>query len=292
MAGCPEAGAANDQSKMPSKIRDSFCREVAKADRDINLAYAAMLFSEYLAEPFDSTLYLSLLDEMATIIEQAVLAAKTDLEIIKAINQYLFEELKFSGNQQNYYVPQNSFLNMVLDLRLGIPISLSAIYLELGWRLGLPMWGIGLPGHFIVGYGSTTDPIYIDVFGQGRILSEEECIDIARGSHNSRDRIKNEYLKPISKRAILFRMLLNLKQIYVGLENWETAYKVVDLMCIAKPKQINEVRDRGLLAYRLNRLHAAIFDIERYLFLARNSPDTAWLKQHLETMEEKLLRLN
>jgi regulator of sirC expression with transglutaminase-like and TPR domain len=276
---------------MSPQVKETFAREVAKSDQQLNLAYAALLFAEYLTTPFDVSLYLAQLDEMAESIEEVITTTESDRQIIKAFNRYLFKDLKFSGNIKNYYSPHNSFLNKVLDLRTGIPISLSAIYLEVGWRVGLPVWGIGLPGHFIIGYGSPDTPIYIDVFGAGRILSEDECIALTRGRLD-RHQMKAQYLKPVSKKAILHRMLLNLKQIYVGLENWPIAYKVVDLMLTVYPNQASEIRDRGLIAYRLDRLHPATLDLERYLFLTPNTPDAEWLKQRIELMEEQLLRLN
>lgn len=263
-----------------------------KKDKDVNLAYAALLIAECLSGPVDNSLYLALLDDIAATVEPAITQATSDEAILQALNHHFFTELKFSGTVKNYYHPENSFLNRVLDLRQGIPISLSAIYLEVGWRLGLPLWGINLPGHFIVGYGPVVAPIYIDVFGQGRFLREDECVAIAQERLSNPQQIKERYLKPAGKKTILFRMLMNLKQIYVGLENWELAYRVVDLMLTIGPVQPSEYRDRGLIAYRLNRLRGAIRDIERYLFLVPHSPDAAWLKQHLETMEEKLLRLN
>ncbi len=277
---------------LSAKLRESFYQELAKKDQQIDLAYAALLFAEYLTQVFDISLYLSLLDEIAATIETQVTAAPTDKAKIDIFNRYLFTNLKFDGNIKNYYHPHNSLLNKVLDARLGIPISLSVVYLEVGWRLKLPLWGINLPGHFIVGYGSADDPIYIDVFGRGRILSEAECLALSQGRITDPRRIKEIYLKPAAKKAILYRMLLNLKQIYVGTERWASAYKVTDLMLAITPRQPNDIRDRGLLAYRLDRLRDSTADIERYLFLTPNSPDAEWLKQHLEKMEEKLLRLN
>jgi regulator of sirC expression with transglutaminase-like and TPR domain len=277
---------------MSEKAKEAFAVELRKKDSQINLANAALLFSEYLTEDFDRSIYLTLLDDIAASIRPSLQAAGSDQERIEILNQYLFEDLKFAGNSANYYAPHNSFLNKVLDMRTGIPISLSAIYLEIGWRLELPLWGIGLPRHFIVGYGPTTAPVYVDVFNQGRTLSEDECLAVSQTPISDRMAFRQEFLKPATKKAILFRMLLNLKHIYVRLENWETAYKTVDLLLIVEPEQTLEMRDRGLIAYRLNRLHAATYDIERYLFLAPNNPDAEWLNKQLEMMEEKLLRLN
>ena len=277
---------------MSSQIKATFQRELAKEDDQLYLAYAALLFAEYLSEPIDTTYYLSLLDEMAEAVQPTILKAATGLEIVNTINHYLFGELKFRGNSDNYYHAHNSFLHKVLELRTGIPISLSLIYLEVGWRLGLPVWGVGLPGHFIVAYGSIDEPLYIDVFNQGRLLSEADCLALARVPLSNLHTFKKHFFKPVSKKAILFRMLQNLKQIYLRAENWQAAYQVVDLLLIVAPSQTPELRDRGLIAHRLNQLHAASLDLGRYLFLVPHASDTEWLKQRLEEIEQELSRLN
>lgn len=277
---------------MSRTVKKAFARELARDDDDINLAYAAMLFATHLAEPFDPAIYLRRLDEMTEAVRSPVLTAETDLAAIERLNRYLFEELKFAGNADNYYDPHNSFLNKVLDLRQGIPISLSVIYLELGWRLGLPVWGGGLPGHFIVGCGDAANPIYIDVFNAGRILSEEDCLALVQVSTVHKAAFKEQFLKPAARKAILLRMLLNLKNIYVRANDWATAYETVDLMLVISPEAATEIRDRGLLAYRLNHLHEAAFDLERYLFLMPESTDAEVIRGHLGVLEEKLMRLN
>ena len=277
---------------MSSKVRASFAQEVAKPNAQINLAYAALLISEYLTGAIDITSWLVILDEMADSVQSQVQEASTEMEVIHALNDFMFREIGFSGNAQNYYYANNSFLNKVLELKTGIPITLSVIYMEVGRRLGLPVWGIGMPGHFIVGYGLSDSPIYVDVFNRGRLLSEDECLALANESSINRLAFKHEILRPATPKAILYRMLLNLKHIYVEGEVWELAYKTVDLMLLVRPDEVTEIRDRGLLAYRLDRLHEAVFNIKRYLYLEPRSFEAAWLEKRVETMEEQLLRLN
>jgi regulator of sirC expression with transglutaminase-like and TPR domain len=277
---------------MSSKIKAAFTKEVAKPNAQINLAYAALLISEYLMGATDVTFFLAMLDEMADSVHEQVQAASTELGEIQALNHFLFREMGFSGNSQNYYHPNNSFLDKVLELRTGIPIALSVIYIEVARRLGLPVWGIGMPGHFIVGYGSSNNPIYIDVFNQGQILTEDDCLALSNVSPTNRLTFRHEFLKPATPKAILYRMLLNLKHIYVNRENWELAYKTVDLMLLVRPNEVTEIRDLGLLAYRLNHLREAVFNIKRYLYLEPKSLEAGWLAKQVETMEEHLLRLN
>jgi regulator of sirC expression with transglutaminase-like and TPR domain len=278
---------------MPSTAKEAFNRELAKSDPQINLARAALLMSEHLNRMSHlEDYYLALLDDMAEALQPTMRRAKTAPEQVKALTHFLFAELGFHGNGDNYYDPNNSFLDKVLDRRAGIPISLSVICLEIGWRLGLPLAGLGLPGHFIVGYGVPDAPIYFDAFNGGTILTEDDCLALCRVPFSERRTFREQFLIPASKKAILFRMLLNLKQIYLRQENWEEAYRTIDLMLAIQPDQMGELRDRGVVAYRLNRLREATFDFQRYLFLNPDAADANWLKQHLEMIEERLSRLN
>jgi regulator of sirC expression with transglutaminase-like and TPR domain len=277
---------------MGQKVREAFAKELSKAETEINLAYAALLFAEYLTGPFDMSYYMSLLDGMAETIWSVIKDASTEEQVLETFNNYMFGEFKFMGNSQNYYDVNNSFLYKVLETKAGIPISLSAIYLEVGWRLGLPLWGVGMPRHFIVGYGELSKPIYIDVFNQGWLLNEDDCLTMCQVSPANREAFRAEFLQPATKKAILYRMLLNLKHIYIGREIWEQAYKTVDLMRLVDPRQLNDLKDKGLLAYRTEKLHEAIFDLNRYLFLAPQNGESEWLAERVKVMEKKLMRLN
>ena len=277
---------------MSKTLRDTFVSQIRQNDENIDLAYSALLMAQYLTEPFDTTFYLDMLDKMADAVRPAMGTADTDFEKIRALNKHLFEDLGFSGNNRSYYKPENSFLNKVLESKKGIPISLSVVYIEVGRRLDLPLWGVGIPQHFIVAYGTQEEPIYIDVFDQGQILTEIDCMVISGHSFSDQESFERDYLKPATKRAILYRMLQNLKYLYLDQKNWEATYNTIDLAVEVYPNQLNELRDRGLMAYRLNRFQDAIFDISRYLHLAPDGEDKAWLEQRIEIMEEQLLRLN
>jgi len=134
--------------------------------------------------------------------------------VLGKINGYLFDELGFKGNEQNYYDPDNSYLNRVLDRRMGNPISLSLFYMVLARRLRLPITGIGLPGHFICRHQSASGEIYVDVFNRGRLLTKADCVHyLVRGNHDLRE----EYLAPVSPRRFFLRICSNLHQIYLEL---------------------------------------------------------------------------
>jgi regulator of sirC expression with transglutaminase-like and TPR domain len=162
--------------------------------------------------------YRALLDNFAAEIRERIDFTETDKEILTTINNYIFDELGFSGDQESYYDPQNSYLNRVVDRRKGNPINLSLLYLLLARRLQLPVAGIGLPGHFICRHQSSSDEIYIDPFHHGKFLTKADCIQyLVSGSHGLQD----EFLAPVSTRRLLMRICSNLHQIYTQLEATE-----------------------------------------------------------------------
>ncbi|NER84584.1 MAG: hypothetical protein F6K42_34695, partial [Leptolyngbya sp. SIO1D8] len=133
-----------------SFARDRFCREIQQPDDAINLAAAALYIAQEEYPELDVGVYLHQLDMMALQLRDRLPEETYPLKILRAINDYLFKAQGFTGNSQDYYDPRNSFLNHVLDRRTGIPITLSLVYLELARRIGLPMAGVGMPGHFLV----------------------------------------------------------------------------------------------------------------------------------------------
>jgi regulator of sirC expression with transglutaminase-like and TPR domain len=159
--------------------------------------------------------YRALLDHFAAEIRERIDFSETNKEILTTINNYVFDELGFSGDQESYYDPQNSYLNRVVDRRRGNPINLSLLYLLLARRLELPVAGIGLPGHFICRHQSTSEEIYIDPFHHGKFLTKADCIQyLVSGSHGLQD----EFLAPVSTRRVLMRICSNLHQIYSQME--------------------------------------------------------------------------
>jgi regulator of sirC expression with transglutaminase-like and TPR domain len=159
--------------------------------------------------------YRALLDNFAAELKEHIDFTETSKGILTTINNYLFDELGFTGDEENYYDQQNSYLNRVIDRRKGNPINLSLVYLLLARRLQLPMTGIGLPGHFICRYQSSASEIYVDAFHHGKFLSKADCIQyLMSGNHSLQD----EFLAPVSTRRILMRICSNLHQIYSQLE--------------------------------------------------------------------------
>lgn len=159
--------------------------------------------------------YRALVDSYAAELRERIDFDEGAKEILATINNYLFDELGFAGNEENYYDPENSYLNRVLDRRTGNPINLSLLYLLIARRLKLPLAGIGLPGHFICRYQSSSDEVYVDPFNRGRFLTKADCVHyLVAGQHG----LEEDYLSPVSARRLLTRICSNLHQIYSQLE--------------------------------------------------------------------------
>ncbi len=151
------------------------------------------------------------LDSIASVLRERLRGLVQPHEIIRTVNRYLFEEMKITGNSGDYYNPDNSYMNRVVEKRTGIPISLSAFYLLIAERLGLPVKGVGLPGHFLVKYESGDSEVYIDPYNGGKLLTRKDCAHYLTGAGYY---FKEEYVATSSSRDIVIRMLRNLVLIY------------------------------------------------------------------------------
>ena len=191
--------------------------------------------------------------------------------LIGTLNAYLYEELGFSGNRDHYDDPRNSFLNEVFDRRLGIPISLAVVYLEIGRRAGLRLEGVNFPGHFLVRAladpGGADDDLIIDPFHAGALLSEVDCRQLLRQHVGEEAAFDRGLLATATRQHIVVRMLVNLKRLYVRMRSFPQARATADLLLAVDPSALSELRDRGLLAYHMEDFSAALKDLEAYLRL-------------------------
>lgn len=191
--------------------------------------------------------------------------------LIATLNAYLYEELGFSGNREHYDDPRNSFLNEVFDRRIGIPISLAVVYLEIGRRAGLRLEGVNFPGHFLVRApaepAGTDDDLIIDPFHSGALLSEVDCRHLLRQHVGEEAAFDRGLLATATLQQIVVRMLVNLKRLYVRMRSFPQARAIADLLLAVDPSALAELRDRGLLAYHMEDFAAALKDLETYLRL-------------------------
>ena len=231
---------------------------------------------------------------------EAPIAARID-----AVNRYLFGELGFSGNREQYEDPRNSCLNEVMDRRKGIPITMALVYIEVARRAGLRAEGINFPGHFLVRVlpdlhsGNGGDGLIIDPFHGGAILNEADCRHLlSRVGDGSA--FEPSLLARATRRQVLVRMLNNLKRLYVKMHSFPQARATTDVLLALQPSSLADLKDRGLLAYNMNDFSHALRDFEEYLKLARLSEqgedddreESEQVWEHVKTLRRRVAQLN
>ena len=265
---------------------------MAEGEGTLNLAEAALLIAQEEYPDVVPSAYLARLDRMADEVDRRSRNEKDGRGRLNALNRYLFETVRFSGNSGEYYDPRNSFLNEVLDRRTGIPITLSTVYLEVGWRLGMPLHGVGFPGHFLVKHSSLEEDIVIDPFHQGQILTEEDCQSRLDQSYGGQVQFRQSLLAAATKREILIRILTNLKGIYVTVKDHRRALAAVERILLIDPGLDREIRDRGVLRMQLQQTSQGSADLERYLTTNPQAEDAEEVRARLREWRQALASLN
>lgn len=262
----------------PMQGRYNFELEIRKPEEQLDLARAALYIAQEDRPDLNPEAYLQRLDRMAAEIYARLPAERYPLRVIRTINSYLFDSLKFRGNVEDYYDPRNSFLHEVLTRRCGIPITLSLIYMEVARRLQFPMVGIGMPGHFLIRPDIEGVEFCIDAFNGGEMLFKQDCQERLQKIFERQVILKPELLAPVSKRAFLVRLLANLKYVYVNSQQLSAALGVVDRLLLLEPDSVRERRDRGLIAYQIGRFKSAVEDLEFYLTQAPQAQDARTIR--------------
>jgi regulator of sirC expression with transglutaminase-like and TPR domain len=278
----------------PRESRKAFAALVALPDDAIDLGHASLLIAREEYPDLDVGSYLSRLDGMAADIARRLKDGEGPRSRVAHLNQLLFEEMGFQGNREEYFDPRNSFLNDVLDRRIGIPITLSTIYLEVGRRIGCPLAGVAFPGHFLVRLGGVqgAPDIFIDPFNRGRLLTEEDCRTLILEMYKGQLEYRPEFLKRAMNREILERMINNLKGIYQQRRDFHMALKIQQLLLCIDPDRPDAIRDRGLIHYRLALIAEAVVDLDRYLRLAPGAPDAPQIRTRLDEMKRLVPQMN
>jgi regulator of sirC expression with transglutaminase-like and TPR domain len=268
-----------------------FAQAVGSPDGEIRLARAALLIAAAEEPDLDVDRYVVRLEGLAEAAEPAR-RAPDELRRLHRLREYLFEELGFAGDRTDYFDPRNSYLNHVLERRLGIPITLSLVFIEVGRRLGLQMEGIGLPGHFITGVRIGGEHVLLDPFNRGAVLTVESCGEVVRRALGRPVRLLPEHFAPIDPRQFLTRMLANLKAVYWRQEAWDKVVRVIDRMLALNPASAGERRDRGAAWSNMGHLDRGVADWERYLTEFPNAADHEQVRSQLRRVRQKLAQLN
>lgn len=251
----------------PTETRDSgharFARIVARPEPDIDLAVAALIIAGHGRSRIDEAATIDRLDTLADHVRLRVDAGDPELVVVDRLHDVLYREAGLRGpTAAEYGDPANSHLDRVLERRVGLPISLAVVELETAWRIGLPLVGVGLPGHFIVG---GPDGLLVDPADGGRRLTPDDCQALIRRSVGDGVLLHAGMLRPVGRRQILARMLRNLRTAHLARRDWPAAVDAIELLLVLEPTDPEHGRDRGLLLGRMGRFTESVAALRRYV---------------------------
>jgi regulator of sirC expression with transglutaminase-like and TPR domain len=279
---------------------DRFAELLARDEAEISLARACLMIAEDAYPGLDVEGHLGEIERLAARLRSRLPAGGGDQDRVLALNRFLFDELGYSGNADDYYDPRNSYLNEVLERRTGIPITLSILYLEVGWRIGLRLEGVSFPGHFLVRLRLRGAMLVLDPFSAGEAQSEADLRarlqrvipESAAGGVPVEALPLDPFLEPAGKRQILARLLRNLKGIYREADQPERLLEVLNRMLVVVPEAHGELRERGLLYQRMECYRAALRDLQDYSARAPEAPDIDDVRVRVLELSARCARLN
>lgn len=277
-----------------------FAELVRRDDAKIDLARCCLLIAEDAYPGLDVEHYLAELERLALRLRAGLPQTAGAEERVMALNQFLFDELGYRGNVDEYYDPRNSYLNEVMERKIGIPITLAILYMELGRRIGLPLEGVSFPGHFLVRLRLRGGMLVLDPFGGGAPQSESELYErlkrvIPEGSAGGvpvGELPLDQFLEPATHRQILARVLRNLKGIYRDTDKPERLLEVLNRILVLNPQARAELRDRGLLYQRMEAYRAAFRDLSEYLEREPDAPEFEEIRARVMDLRTLCGRLN
>ncbi len=265
----------------------------AQPDDAIDLVEAALLIARTAYPNLNASDYQARVHALAARVRDNLPAVADAADYISALNIVLFVEEEFRGNEEDYYDPRNSFLNDVLDRKLGIPITLSLLYMEVARHVGFPLFGVGLPGHFLVKHFTTEgEEVLIDPYEAGAILTEEDCEQRVLDIYDGQMAFQREFLAPIPRRQLLSRLLNNLRGIYFNARNFKKALEVLDLALAIHPHSADDVKQRAIVRYNVGMVRGAFEDFEEYLKLIPDAEDADEIRDTLVSLRNDLARMN
>ncbi len=299
-------GMGNNFSKETAQQRTyrAFEALVAGNDSDIDVLQAALLIASTAYPDLDMEQCMAQLDAYARRVRdilalpdphtQRQLPPNVDsIAVFDAMNQVLFEEEHFHGNRADYFNPDNSFFNRVLETRQGIPITLSLLYIEVGKRVGITLEGVALPYQFVARYCAPDGYIiYIDPYEGGILLSMDECKQRLRRMSRGRLKMHQHWFDAVNPRLFVVRILNNLKHIYLDTEDYEQLLIISDLILLLAPQSAYEWRDRGIVHFQLKHYARARHDLRRYLELESKADDHYEIRMYLKAINQMIAKMN
>lgn len=259
----------------------------------MNLPRAVLRLAQGIAYPtLNVPHYMERLDQLAAVAQAHIPATGSLFSRAKDVADFLFLQNEFRGNVSDYLDPRNSYFNDVLDRGLGIPITLSVLYLAIAERLGVPAFGVNLPGHFIVGLRDGEEELFLDPFHGGPTISRAECARLVEQSTGYDGLFQEAWLAPVPPAGILIRILNNLRIVCVQQETWPEALAVMEHLRLMQPDSADHLRDLGLIHYQNGSLRPAVQYLEAYLEKEPDSPEATAIREHFQMALNEWVRMN
>lgn len=270
----------------------TFEEYMKRPEPQINPAAANLLLAREEYPALDVDAYLQRFELLARQAEQQGVRTDDDAESVRRLCRYLFEDLGLKGDNETYYDPRNGFLNEVLDRRLGIPITLCVVFVEVGLRLGLPLAGVNFPGHFLAKCVTARGDLIVDCFRGGLILTAKDCGELLRGMFGRKMTFSPEMLAPAKPREIVSRMIHNLKAIYVNRREWDKAMRSIEQLRAVDPSNPEIHRDRAAVLGAQGAIPEALRELETYAARAPRAPDAGQVLRQIQALKRMLAAMN
>ena len=276
----------------PGDIRAHFIRMVQQPEPAIDLARTALLVAAESDPNVDVDGELHTLESWAAELRARLEPGWNNLLKLARLRAFVFEELGFRGDRLDYFNPSNSLLHEVLHRRRGIPLTLAIVMMELGWRIGIPFEGVGFPGHFLVRLAGEPRDLILDPYRRGMSGHEEDCRRILLETTGGKLEFEHSQLASVGKLEMIERLLHNLKGAYLRKDQDAAALAAVERLLVLDPENADEMRDRGLLLFRLHRYGQALDSLSGYLERSPAAHDRDTVERHVRALRQLLANLN
>ncbi len=279
--------APRDVTAPARSARQLFAREVSRGEADLDLARASLLVAkeEYPQMPVEP--YLGRLDQLAEEVRDRLDDETAPPVVLQELLATVYERNGFKGNREAYYDPRNSFLNDVLDRRLGIPLTLGIVILEVGWRLGLRLEGVNFPHHFLVRYRGDAFDLLVDPFDGGQVRFEDQAQEFLDRVYGGMVRVRPSFLRVATRQDMLVRLLTNLKSLYLNVNDDFKASAALERILLLRPGAAPERRLLGMVLARMGRTAEAAEHLRTFLEEEPGSPEAPRVRAFLQGLDEE-----
>ena len=252
---------------------------------NFNIVEKCLKFAQILEYPdLDISEYINKINLMGNSLKETITEVKNPTYLISILNEYMFENLGFKGDVEDYYNPKNNFLNDVIDNKVGIPITISILYVEIAKFIGLDLKIVGFPGHILVKHN---EEMILDPFHGGRLLDIDNLQELLDRSYGGELEFQPEFLDEVKPEKIITRIARNLKNSYTHSFAYEKALRCVNMILAVEPDSPEDVRDKGILEERMLNSDLALQYLNKYLELNPNGEDVDFILELIRSIKTR-----